>query len=69
MTRIYPDISDILVRKAEGRKNLAKRSFAEKIAWLEKFREEMKPFKDAREARSAKQERAPELQTASDNRS
>ncbi len=66
MTRIYPDISDILARKAEGRKNLAQRSFAEKIVWLEKFREEMKPFKDAREARRAEQERVPELEAASD---
>jgi hypothetical protein len=68
MTRIYPDISDILVRKAEGRKNLAKRSFAEKIAWLEKFREEMQPFRDAREARRAERERVPELQAAIDNK-
>ena len=66
MTRIYPDISDILHRKAEGRKNLAKRSFAEKIGWLEKFREEMRPFRDAREARHTEQARVLEVQAATD---
>ena len=33
---IYPDISDILARKEEGRQEVGRRSFGEKIAILEK---------------------------------
>ena len=50
---IYPDISDVLEQKAEGRRIRAKRSFAEKIAAMEAFRERLKPFKEAREKRQA----------------
>ena len=32
---IYPDISDILARKAEGRRDAARRTFGEKIAWAD----------------------------------
>jgi hypothetical protein len=53
MTRAYPDISDILARKVEGRRKLAQRSFGEKIDWLERFREEMQPFREGRERRRA----------------
>jgi hypothetical protein len=53
MAQVYPDISDILARKAEGRRNLAKRSLSEKIAWLERVREDLKPLRDLREARRA----------------
>jgi hypothetical protein len=47
----YPDISDILARKAEGRRELARRSFGEKIAWAEMMRERLAPLKRMREAR------------------
>jgi hypothetical protein len=53
--KFYPDISDILARKAEGRRALARRSFAEKIAWCEAAREQLLPFKRARQARRAAQ--------------
>ena len=49
----YPDISDILARKAEGRRDAAKRSFGEKIAWVEQMRERLAPLKRAREERLA----------------
>jgi len=50
---VYPDISDILARKAEGRRDAAKRSFGEKIAWAEEMRERLAPLKRAREERIA----------------
>jgi hypothetical protein len=49
----YPDISDILKRKAEGRREIARRSFGEKIAMMEALRERLAPFKRAREQRRA----------------
>jgi hypothetical protein len=49
----YPDISDILKRKAEGRRDIARRSFGEKIAMMEALRERLAPFKRAREQRHA----------------
>jgi hypothetical protein len=49
----FPDISDILARKAEGRRELARRSHGEKIAWVEAMRERLAPLKGAREARRA----------------
>ena len=49
----YPDISDILARKAEGRRDAAKRSFGEKIAWCEQMREQLAPLKRARVERLA----------------
>jgi hypothetical protein len=52
---VYPDISDILARKAEGRREAAKRSFGEKIAWVEQMRERLAPLKRAREERQAAQ--------------
>jgi hypothetical protein len=48
---IFPDISDILARKAEGRREIARRSFGEKIAMMEALRERLEPLKRAREAR------------------
>jgi hypothetical protein len=54
----YPDISDILQRKAEGRRDLARRSFGEKIAAMEALRERLAPFKRLREARRAAKEAA-----------
>ena len=52
---IYPDISDILQRKAEGRREAAQRSFGEKIAGAEEMRERLAPLKRAREERIAAQ--------------
>jgi hypothetical protein len=52
----YPDISDILARKAEARKERANLSFAEKIAIIERLRERDAPFKKVREARRAREE-------------
>jgi len=47
----YPDISDILARKAEGRKELAALSFAQKLEILERMRARLEPFRRAREQR------------------
>ena len=56
----FPDISDILARKAEGRREIARRSFGEKIAMMEALRERLEPFKRAREARQVKRNRPSE---------
>jgi hypothetical protein len=53
MTR-YPDTSDILARKAEGRSEAASRSFSEKIAIVEALRERIEPLRQAREAARTK---------------
>jgi hypothetical protein len=53
----YPDISDILARKAEARKERAELSFGEKIAIVERLRERVAPFRRAREARRATEAR------------
>ena len=47
----YPDISDILARKAKGREAASKKSFAEKIAMVEALNERLAPLKAARERR------------------
>jgi hypothetical protein len=47
----YPDISDILQRKAEGRKERAKLSFGQKIDILQAMRARVEPIRRAREAR------------------
>ena len=47
----YPDVSDILARKAEGRKVLASLTFSEKLAILEQMRSRVTPFRRAREKR------------------
>ena len=52
-TTIYPDISDILARKAEGRRQLSRLSFGQKIALVEALRERLAPLKRAREQRIA----------------
>jgi hypothetical protein len=51
--KAFPDISDILARKAEGRRDIARRSFGEKIAMIEVMRERLAPLKRAREMRQA----------------
>jgi hypothetical protein len=50
-TRLYPDVSDILARKAEGRRDIAAQSIAEKIDRLEALRARVEPIRRAREAR------------------
>jgi hypothetical protein len=50
----YPDISDILARKKERRRELSRRSFGEKIAMVEMMRERLAPLKRMREERRAK---------------
>jgi hypothetical protein len=49
----FPDISDILARKAEGRRKNAQRTLGEKIAMMEALRERVEPLRRAREARQA----------------
>jgi len=51
----YPDVSDILARKREGRRANARLSFGEKIARIEAMRESLVPLKRARDARRAAQ--------------
>jgi hypothetical protein len=46
-----PDISDILQRKAEGRKDGAARTLGEKIARMEAMQERLEPLKRSRETR------------------
>jgi hypothetical protein len=61
-TPVYPDVSDILARKARGRRDIAGRSFGEKIVMIERLRERLAPLRRARERRIASEER----QTPSD---
>jgi hypothetical protein len=49
--RDYPDIGDILARKARGRRELARLSFGEKLDILEKLREQVAPIVRARRLR------------------
>ncbi len=63
--RRYPDVGDILARKAEGRREIARRTFGEKIAMVEQMRERLEPFKRAREQRKQHQSslcRSPEVE-------
>jgi hypothetical protein len=55
MGKKYPDISDILALKAEGRKELAALSFAEKLDILDALRERVEPIRRAREMRKQQQ--------------
>ena len=50
---VYPDVSDILARKEEGRRKISRRSFGEKIAMVEALRERLVPLKRIREERRA----------------
>ncbi len=52
-TTIYPDVSDILARKRQGRRQLSRLSFGQKIALVEALRERLAPLKRARERRIA----------------
>jgi hypothetical protein len=49
MTQDHPDISDVLSRKEAGRREAARRSFAEKIAMVEALRDRVRPLKEMRE--------------------
>ncbi|HEY4113466.1 MAG TPA: hypothetical protein VGM17_05335 [Rhizomicrobium sp.] len=51
MPGLYPDNSEIFARKAEGRRQLAALSFAEKLAMLDRLRERVQPIVRAREER------------------
>jgi hypothetical protein len=51
----YPDISDILARKAAGRIHNASLSFAEKLAIFDVLKERASPFIKVRKAREARQ--------------
>jgi hypothetical protein len=53
---VYPDISDILARKAEGRRELAARSFSEKLEILEAMRARVEPIRRARVERQGSTE-------------
>jgi hypothetical protein len=54
---VYPDISDILRRKDAGRKEIASRTFGQKIAMVEAMRERLAPLKRLRERREAERRR------------
>ena len=47
-TERYPDISDILKRKAEGRAELGKRSFGDKLDTLDAMRERANSLRELR---------------------
>lgn len=57
----YPDISDIIERKAAGRVDLHGRSFAEKLDALDALRDRAGPL---RAARTVREERYPAPQGA-----
>jgi len=48
----YPDITDILAKKARGRRERASLSFAEKLAILDKLRKDVAPIVRARQTRN-----------------
>jgi hypothetical protein len=47
----FPDISDILTRKASGRRQQAALSFAQKLAILDSLKERVEPLVQARKSR------------------
>jgi len=49
----YPDNSDIFARKAEGRKQRARMTFAEKLDAVDELKERVAPIVRARELRKA----------------
>jgi hypothetical protein len=50
-SRECPDITEILAQKARGRRERASLSFTEKLAILDKLREDVAPIVEARRAR------------------
>jgi hypothetical protein len=55
----YPDISDILARKASGRRQRAALSFAEKLRILDALKARVEPLVEARKVRRERQARPP----------
>lgn len=53
----YPDISDILARKAKGQRQRAALTFAEKLIVLDALKKRVEPIVRAREARIRQQQR------------
>jgi hypothetical protein len=47
----YPDITNILARKAQGRRERASLTFAEKLAILDKLKKDVEPIVRARRER------------------
>lgn len=47
----YPEIGDILARKARGRREIALMSFGQKIRMLDLMQAQVGPIRKAREAR------------------
>jgi hypothetical protein len=47
----YPDIADIVARKARGRVERARLSFGDKLDILDKLRDDIAPIAQARHAR------------------
>jgi hypothetical protein len=52
---IQRELAAVLQRKAEGRREISRRSFGEKIAMMEALRERLAPLKRARERRRSAQ--------------
>jgi hypothetical protein len=52
--REYPDISDILAKKAAGRRRMAALSFAQKLAILDALKERVRPIAEARKIRAVR---------------
>ncbi len=46
----YPNVSDILARKAQARREIARRPYSEKIDMVERMRERIAPLKRARDS-------------------
>jgi hypothetical protein len=44
----YPDVSDILARKAQARREIARRPYSDKFDMVERMRERIAPLKRAR---------------------
>jgi hypothetical protein len=57
--KLYPDIADVLGKKARGRIERAFLSFAEKLAIVDKLRENVSPIVRSREARTRISEENP----------
>jgi hypothetical protein len=51
--KVYPDISEILARKAAGRRRRSALSFADKLAALDELRDRLRPMVQARKNRKA----------------
>ena len=59
----YPDISHILARKEEARREKAALPYAEKIGIVERMRDRLRPLNAAREARRGDKVRSPDQPT------